>query len=350
MTSYADWVVETSTTTGPGPYNLSGAPPAGTSFFTFRQRFANGEDEIVYWVVSADRTKWEKNRGGLLTYGTPDTLTRNVVDSTDGGSAISWVGGDTPLRIYVSNDAEALELAIGMGLGATRPDALKFGIWADQDDVSSGIHTLKLFDGTSDVAIGRIDTVQHKFMPFGFETGMTMPFMGTTAPSGWILHTTTTIGDAASGATRANADTKDLFIQLWNSFANAEAAVSGGRGANAAADFAAHKTLTIPDITGAVVAGKEVVATRLTAAVSGVDGATLGETGGEQAHTLTITEMPTHTHPVLRGAALNGASSVRGTFGDGTGANSVGTTDNTGGGGAHNNVQRTIVLNYVIKL
>jgi hypothetical protein len=100
MTSYADWVVETSTTTGPGPYNLSGAPPAGTSFFTFRQRFANGEDEIVYWVVSADRTKWEKNRGGLLTYGTPDTLTRNVVDSTDGGSAISWVGGDTPLRSW----------------------------------------------------------------------------------------------------------------------------------------------------------------------------------------------------------------------------------------------------------
>src|SRR5258708_1610023 len=42
---------------------------------------------------------------------------------------------------------------------------------------------------------------------------------------------------------------------LWNSWADAQAPVSSGRGASAAADFAAHKTITLPDLRGRVVAG-----------------------------------------------------------------------------------------------
>lgn len=164
MVSYRDWVVETSSTTGTGTYNLSGSAPAGTSYFTFRQRFSNGEDEVVYWVVNADRTKWEKNRFGTLTYGTPDTLTRNVVESTNGDAPVSWVGGDLPLKLYVVQDADAAEFAISMGLGAARPGILKFGLWADLDDVSSGIHSLKLFDGVDDITLGSIDTAAHSFI------------------------------------------------------------------------------------------------------------------------------------------------------------------------------------------
>jgi hypothetical protein len=112
MTSYRDWVVETSSTTGTGTYNLSGSAPAGTSYFTFRQRYSNGETDVVYWVVNADRTKWEKNRFGTLTYGTPDTLTRNVVESTNGDAPVSWVGGDLPLRLYVTQDSSAAEAGL----------------------------------------------------------------------------------------------------------------------------------------------------------------------------------------------------------------------------------------------
>lgn len=132
MTSYRDWVVETSNTTGTGPYSLSGSPPAGTSYFTFRQRYSNGDDQIVYWVVSADRTKWEKNRLGTLTYGTPDTLSRDVIESTNGDAPVSWVGGDLPLRVYVVPDAEAMELAITGGAGPSRSPLLRDGaIWTD---------------------------------------------------------------------------------------------------------------------------------------------------------------------------------------------------------------------------
>lgn len=173
MTSFRDWVVETSSTTGTGAYALSGSPPAGTSYFTFRQRYSNGEDEVCYWVVSADRAKWEKNRFGTLTYGSPDTLSRNVVESTNGDAAVSWVGGDGPLRIYVVPDAAAEEFAISMGLGTTRPGVLKFGIWADQDDAASGIHSLKFFDGTDDIAFGTINPAANKV--FIASTAMNFP-------------------------------------------------------------------------------------------------------------------------------------------------------------------------------
>lgn len=201
MTSYRDWVVETSSTTGTGPYNLSGSPPAGTSYFTLRQRFSNGEDEIYYWVVNADRTKWEKNRGGTLTYGTPDTLSRNVVESTNGDAAVSWVGGDAPLLIYVSNDAEALEQAISMGLSTTRPDVLKFGLWADEDGLAASYDQLKLFDGTSDDVVGVVNTVAHVAtiygLPPGYMQGMTLSRPSTTTitvAAGTVMDSTNVVG------------------------------------------------------------------------------------------------------------------------------------------------------------
>lgn len=163
MVSFRDWVVETSSTTGTSAYALSGSAPAGTSYFTFRQRYANGEDEIVYWVVNADRTKWEKNRFGTLTYGAPDTLSRNVVESTNGDAPVSWVGGDTPLRIYVVPDADAEEFAITMGLGAARPGVLKYGLWAEQDKPSAGLQTVHLFDGASDIPFAVVDPTAHTF-------------------------------------------------------------------------------------------------------------------------------------------------------------------------------------------
>lgn len=71
-------------------------------------------------------------------------------------------------------------------------------------------------------------------------------------PAGWVRANTGTIGSAASGATRANADTQALFTLWWTDFTDAQVPVltSGGaatnRGATAAADFAADKRMTVP--------------------------------------------------------------------------------------------------------
>jgi len=112
MSSYADWVVEMSNTTGTGAYALAGVP-AGSGFFTFRQRFGNGANEIVFWVMNKDGTKREKNRFGTLTYGTPDSLSRNVIASTNGDAAVSWVGGDIPLLVYIAQDSDVLNAVAG---------------------------------------------------------------------------------------------------------------------------------------------------------------------------------------------------------------------------------------------
>jgi hypothetical protein len=79
-----------------------------------------------------------------------------------------------------------------------------------------------------------------------FQTGDTLwvPYAGTR--TGWARHNGRTIGSGSSAATeRANADTQDLFEYLWNNFSNSLCAVSGGRGANATADFNANKTIAL---------------------------------------------------------------------------------------------------------
>lgn len=95
----------------------------------------------------------------------------------------------------------------------------------------------------------------------GTETGdITFSVRGT--KTGWVLANGETIGNASSGASgRANADTVNLFTELWNNWSNTEAPVSGGRGVSAAADYAANKTIQLPDLRGRGLAGMDVMGT-----------------------------------------------------------------------------------------
>lgn len=171
MTSYRDWVVETSSTTGTGAYALSGSAPAGTSYFTFRQRYSNGDDEVCYWVVNADRTKWEKNRFGTLTYGTPDQLSRNVIESTNGDAPVSWTGGDGPLLIYVVPDAAVSDGVIRSWLAEDKDDipTLLFGPWWKADDIADPEeieHRLRDNGVTDDgILLGAFNKTARKYIP-----------------------------------------------------------------------------------------------------------------------------------------------------------------------------------------
>lgn len=88
------------------------------------------------------------------------------------------------------------------------------------------------------------------------QTGMIHGELINTTKTGYVRLNGRTMGNGASGGTeRANADTSSLFSYLWNNLTDAIAPVSGGRGASAAADFAANKTITLPSMQGRLFAG-----------------------------------------------------------------------------------------------
>lgn len=205
------------------------------------------------------------------------------------------------------------------------------------------------YDGTDMVVLDPLPAAAASSVP----TGVVEDYVGLSAPSGYVMLSGRTIGDASSSATeRANADTAALFTLLWNSLADAQAPVSGGRGANAAADYAAHKRITLPDARGRVIAGLDnmggTTASRLTSSGSGITGTTLGASGGSETHTLTTAQMPAHTHNVPLGYATTGTPQTIDTSGY-AGANTV-ATSSAGSGNAHQNTQPTLVLNKIIKL
>jgi len=152
-------------------------------------------------------------------------------------------------------------------------------------------------------------------------TASVIAYAGSSAPSGWLL---------CDGASINRTTYSTLYAAIGTTYGSA----SGS-------------TFNVPDIEGRVIAGKESSDTRLTSGGSGINGGTLGSTGGTETHTLLTAEMPAHTHTqdddAFGGTSASGAG--------GGWHTSVGSqaTGETGGDGAHQNTQPTIVLNYIIK-
>lgn len=178
-----------------------------------------------------------------------------------------------------------------------------------------------------------------------FPAGSVIAYGATSPPTGWLLMNGETFGSAASSATNKSDDYETLFTLLWNQMADAQAAVVSGRGASAAADWAANKAITMVDARGRVIAGEEASATNLTSAVSGIDGSVLGVTGGDES-------AQDHTH--------SGSNTVVHTLGGATSGGSGATTpsalpyttgnpDGSKHGGNAANVQPTIVLTWIMK-
>jgi hypothetical protein len=201
----------------------------------------------------------------------------------------------------------------------------------------------KLYDNIKETEEETTGTFSNAFL-----TGMMVPRMGsTTPPDGWILHDDGTIGGGTSGASnRANDDTFNLFTSLWDNYSDALAPVSTGRGASAADDFAAGKTLNLPLAESRVIG--------VAGSGSGLTTRSNGAKVGEETHVLSAAEtgLRAHTHP-LQIFDKTGGSNTKDTTDSTTVSQAIAenTDVNTqASGAAHNVMQPTAFYPWLIKL
>lgn len=161
--------------------------------------------------------------------------------------------------------------------------------------------------------------------------GVIFPFAGSVAPAGFLL----CYGQAVSRTTYAA-----LFAAIGTAFGVGDGTT----------------TFNLPDLRGRAIAGLDNMggsaASRLTNAASGfgADPTQMGASGGAQSHTLGATEMPAHSHQLTTQVLATGPAgySVIGSGGTNV-VQASPVTDSVGSGGAHKNVQPTMVMNWIIK-
>ena len=144
-------------------------------------------------------------------------------------------------------------------------------------------------------------------------TGSITMYAGANAPDGWLI---------CDGSAVSRTDYADLFNIIGITYGSGDGST----------------TFNIPNLKGRVPVG-------LDSSDTSFD--TLGETGGEKTHTLTIDEMPSHDHSTGGTYLGNGSGSSTATWLSwGAGSAKV---QATGGSQPHNILQPYIVMNYIIR-
>jgi microcystin-dependent protein len=162
--------------------------------------------------------------------------------------------------------------------------------------------------------------------PSGLDPGTIVDFAMETPPTGYLL----CYGQQVSRAT---------YAALYSAVGDVWGAGNGST------------TFNLPDFRGRVRAGMDDMggasANRLTGLSGGVNGDNIGAVGGTEAHTLDVTEMPSHSHATNIAAGPTGAGFPHADASDQGSANI--TSGSAGGGLAHNNVQPTAIVITCIK-
>ncbi len=172
------------------------------------------------------------------------------------------------------------------------------------------------------------------------QTGDVLIRFGTGDHEGFVPCNGETIGSEVSGARYFGDEFQFLFEHLWSTgVLGVFAGTTPARGSTANGDWVANRRILLPDLRGKTIAGLDDMGASaagiLTAASLGALPTVLGNAGGDDVHTLGLTNLPTFTPAgTVTGVSGSGTSSSGGTFsgsisGSATGIQVAGNYGNT---------------------
>lgn len=168
-------------------------------------------------------------------------------------------------------------------------------------------------------------------IPSGTPSGAVQMFAGSSAPSGWLL----CYGQAVDRTTYA-----DLFTAISTTYGVGDGST----------------TFNLPDLRGRVPGGLDNMGGSSANRITDVAADSLGGNMGAETHELTTGELAAHAHgPDALDLIVSRAASGTGAIGLNTGGaasvfSQAATTASTGSNTAHNNVQPTLFMNFIIKV
>jgi microcystin-dependent protein len=304
------------------------------------------------WTVAGHALLWAipstiNYQGTLKEKGLPVNGTKQMlfrITSQD-GSTVYWSGTQVP--VPVANGLFSTQLTPVLQSGYTWDaitpymevsvegqillprEPINATVYATMSGsiVDHAVTTSKLADGA--VTAAKLDpAVQSVFLP----AGMIVPFAGSVVPAGWL---------PCDGSTISRTTYANLFSAIgivWG----------GGDGST---------TFNLPDLRGRTPIGA--------GQGPNLTNRTLGQTLGEETHILSKEEMPAHSHGVndpghQHGLYFGTPGGGDNNFGETFSAGKVNTytasaltgisIQDAGGGAAHNNMQPSIAVGYIIKI
>lgn len=152
----------------------------------------------------------------------------------------------------------------------------------------------------------------------GVPTGTITMYGGTSIPSGWI---------ACDGSAISRSTYSGLFSAISTSYGIGDGST----------------TFNLPDLRGRAPIG---VGTG-----TGLTARNIGSTTGNETQTLTIANLPVHDHsiPMIWGTGWTGGNMGNAYSPTGNNPTTNGNTGDTGSGTAHNNMQPSLAVNFIIK-